>query len=71
VVFGADLGEEGPAGMAEEIDEEHGGSGQSLADGLGLPVLLEFDEEEIVAELGLGDRGRVAAAVLVMRRSWR
>ena len=36
VIFGADLGEERPVGMPEEIDEEHAGGGAGLADGLGL-----------------------------------
>jgi 2-phospho-L-lactate guanylyltransferase (CobY/MobA/RfbA family) len=30
-----------------------------------LPLLLEFDEKEVVAEPGLGDRNRVASAMLV------
>ena len=65
VIFGADLGKERPVGMPEEIDEEHAGGGEGLADGLGRPMLLELDEEEVVAQLGLGDGGRIAADVLV------
>ena len=51
VIPGADLGEERPIGALEQIDEEHPCRGGRLADGLGLPVLLEFDEEEVVPQL--------------------
>jgi hypothetical protein len=36
-----------------------------LADGFGLPVLLEFDKQEVVAQLGLIDGGRITGAKLV------
>ena len=65
VIFGLDLGKEGPIGVAEEIDEEQVGGGPRLADGLGGPLLLEFDEQEVVPQLRLGDGLRVAADVLV------
>src|ERR1017187_10343852 len=65
VVLGADLGEERPVLMPEEFDEEHAGCGQSLADGLGLPMLLELYEQEVVAQLRLGEGGWIAAQVLV------
>ena len=38
---------------------------QGLADGLGIPVLLELYKQEVVAQLGLGDGGRIATQVLV------
>ena len=65
VIFGADLGEDGPVGVAEEVDKKLATSGQRLANGFGLPLLLEFDEEEVVAHLGLGEQRRIAAEVLV------
>ena len=65
MVLGADLGKETPAGLAQEIDEAHFGGGQGLAEGLGAPMLLEFNEEEIVAQLGLGEGVRIAMAMLV------
>ena len=65
MVLGADLREQAPVGMAEKVDKEHTGGGASLADGLGLPMLLEFYEEEVLAKLRLGEGGRIAAEVLV------
>ena len=65
VIFSLDLREESPVGMPEEINEAHAGSGARLADGLGSPMFFELYEEEIVAQLGLGDGGGVAAEVLV------
>ena len=51
--------------MPEQVDKEHAGGGAGLADGLGLPMLLELYEQEVVAQLRLGDGGRIAAQVLV------
>lgn len=51
--------------MTEEVDEELAGVGKGLADGLERPVLLEFDEEKVVAKSGLGDAYRIEAKVLV------
>ena len=65
VIFGLDLREQSPVGVSEEINEEHAGGGAGLADGLGSPLFLEFDEQEVLAELGFGDGSRVAAEVLV------
>ena len=65
VIFGADLREDGPGGLAEQLDEEHFGGGQGLADGLGLPMLFEFNEQEVVAQLGLGNESGIGGAVLV------
>ena len=65
VIFGSDLGKESPVGMPEEIDEKHAGGSAGLTDGFGCPMLPEFYEEEVVAQLSLGDRGRIAAGVLV------
>ena len=65
VIFGADLGEDRPVRLAQEIDEAHFGGGEGLADGFGLPMLLEFDEEEIVAQLLLGDGGGVTGEIFV------
>ena len=55
MIVGADLGEERPVGVPEQIDEEHACGGDGLADGFGLPMLLEFDEQEVVAQLGFGE----------------
>jgi hypothetical protein len=60
-----DVGMKAQLLIPEEVDEELAGGGESLADGLGLPVLLEFDEEEVVAELGFGEEGGVEVEVLV------
>ncbi len=65
VIFGADLRKDGPGRLAEQLDKEHFGGGQSLADGLGLPMLLEFDEQEVVAQLGLGNARGITGAMLV------
>src|SRR5262249_16534982 len=65
VIFGADLGENGPVWFAEQIDKAHFSSGDGLANGLGFPVLLEFDEKEVVAQLGLGDEGGITADMFV------
>ena len=65
VIFGADLSKDAPVGFTQEIDEAHLGGGDRLSDGLGPPMLLEFDEEEVVAQLGLGEGGGVTAEMLV------
>src|SRR5258708_3604686 len=65
VIFGADLREQSPVGMLEEIYKKHPGCGQGLTDGLGRPMLLELYEEEILAQLGLRECGWIAAEVLV------
>jgi hypothetical protein len=65
VILGANLGEDRPLGVAQEIDKEHASRGPGLADGFGLPVFLEFDEKEVVAQLGLGEEGRITGAMLV------
>ena len=36
-----------------------------MADGFGFPVLLQFDEKEIFAQLGFGDRGWITIEMLV------
>ncbi len=59
VVLGADLAEDRPVGVAEEVDEELARGGERLADGVRLPVLRQFDEEEVVAQLGLGEERRI------------
>src|ERR1035441_3087478 len=65
VILGADLGEDRPVGAPEQADKEHAGGGAGLANGLGLPMLLKLYEQEVVAQLRLGDGGRIAAQVLV------
>ena len=65
VIFGADLREDRPVGMPEEIDEEHAGGGAGLANGLGRPMLLELYEQEVVAQLGLGNGRRITPAVFM------
>src|SRR5215467_8204612 len=65
VIFGADMREESPISMREEADEKHLGGGEGLADRLGPPALLELYKEEIVTQLSFGERGGVAAKVLV------
>ena len=65
MVFGSDLGKHRPVRLAEQINKIHFGRGQGLADALGFPMLLEFDKEEVVAQLGLGNGGRIAGQMLV------
>ena len=65
VIFGADLRKEGPVRFAQQLDKEHFGRGQCLPDAFGLPVLLQFDEKEILAQLGLGDGGGITGQMLV------
>ena len=65
VIFSLDLRKDSPIGMPEEFNEEHAGGGPGLADGLGCPMFLELNEEEVVAQLSFGNVGRVAAHVLV------
>src|SRR5262249_19782324 len=65
VIFGLDLREQSPVSMPEEINEEHAGGGTCLADGLRGPMFFELNEQEVVTQLSLGDRSRVAADVLV------
>ena len=65
VIFSSDLGKDSPVGMSEEVHKKHAGGGESLADGLGLPLFLELYEEEVVAQLRLGDVDRITAQVLV------
>ena len=63
MISSANLGEESPVVVVEEIDEEEASGGNGLPDGFGLPVLLEFDEEEILAQLGFGERGGIGGEV--------
>jgi hypothetical protein len=65
MILGADLGEDFPIGVFEQIDEEQAGGRPGLTDGLGLPVLLEFDVKKVVPELGLGEGGGVTTEMLV------
>src|ERR1041385_7605530 len=65
MIFGADLREESPVAMLEDVDKKHPGCGEGLTDGLGRPMLLELYEEKVVAKLGFGDRGWIATEVLV------
>src|SRR5205823_1054368 len=45
--------------------KEQAGGGEGLPDGLGLPMLLELDVQEVVAELGFGNCGWITAEILV------
>ena len=63
VIAGANLGEESPVAMVEEIDEEEAGCGDGLTDGFWLSMLLELHEEEILTELSFGERGRIGGEV--------
>ena len=65
VILGANLSKERPVGFAEQLDKEHSGRGQCLPDALGFPVLLQFDEKEIFAQLGFGDCGCITIEMLV------
>jgi hypothetical protein len=65
MILGADLGEDRPVGVAEQIEEEQARGGEALTDGLWLPVLGEFDEDEVVAQLILGKEGGIAGEVIV------
>ena len=63
VITSANLGEEGPIVVVEEIDEEEAGGRNGLAEGFWLPALLELYEEEILAQLGFAERGRIGGEV--------
>lgn len=65
VIAGADLGEERPIRAGQQIDEEHVRRGQGLTDGFGLPMLFALHEQEVIAQLGFGDRCGIAAQLLV------
>ena len=65
VIFDPKLGEDAPVGVAEQIDEEQADGSPGLTEGFGLPVFLEFDEEEVVAELGLSEQCGIASEVFV------
>ena len=65
VIFSLDLREHSPIGMPIEINEEQACGGAGLTDGLGCPMFFELYEEEVLSQLSLGERGRVAAEVLV------
>ncbi len=43
----------------------------ALAAGFGFRMLVELDEEEVVAELGFGDVNGIGGEVLVDEWSWR
>jgi len=65
VILGANLREDRPIRFAQQFDKEDPGRGQCLADAFGFPVLLQFDEEKIFAQLGFGDRGWITTEMLV------
>lgn len=65
MVFGADLREDQPVGVPQLVDEEHACRSAGLVNGLGLPMLAQLDHEEVVAQLGLGERKRIGAEMLV------
>ena len=65
VILGANLREDGPVRFAQQFDKEHSGRGQCLPDAFGFPVLLQFNEEEIFAQLGFGDGGGITIEMLV------
>ena len=65
VILGADLGEDLPVGVAEQVDEELATSSQRLTDRFGLLLFVEFNEEEVVAQLGLSELGWITGKVLV------
>jgi len=59
------LGKERPVGFAQQFDKEHFGRGHCLPDAFGLPVLVQFDEQEVFAQLGFGERGWITMEMLV------
>jgi hypothetical protein len=65
MILGADLGEDLPVAVAELIEEKHPGGGQGLADGFGVPLFLEFDEEEVVAQLVFGEGGGIGGEMFL------
>lgn len=65
VILSADLSKDAPVRFTQQIDEAHFGGGDGLPDGFGPPMLLEFDEEKVVAQLGLGEGGGIASEMLV------
>ena len=65
VILGADLAQDRPVSVAQEIDEELATGRLGLAGGFGLPLLFQLDEQEVVADLGLGELGRIDGEVFV------
>ena len=65
VILGADLGEDAPQGALEQLDKEELRAGQRLADRLWLPVLVELDVKQVVAQMRFLQGGRIAVEVLV------
>lgn len=65
VILGADLPKDGPVGVPQQVFKELTRSSDGLADGFGLPTLSKFDEQEVVAQSGLGELGGIAGEVLV------
>lgn len=64
-VGGADLRKKPPLLAARHLGEEESCAGNGLQDGGGLPVPAGFDVQNVVAELVLGEAGRVAAKMFV------
>ena len=67
VILGADLGEDAPQGALEQLDKEEFCAGQRLADRLWLPVFVELDVKQVVAQMRFLQGGRVALEVLVQQ----
>ena len=65
VILGADLGEDAPQGALEQLDKVELRAGQRLADRLWLPVLLELDVKQVVAQMRFLQGGWIALEVLV------
>jgi hypothetical protein len=63
--YGPDLREHAPIVVTEHVDEEDPGGSDGLTNGFGLPFLLDFDVKEVVADLVLDQRRRVALEILV------
>ena len=71
VILGANLRKDRPVRFAQQLDKEHFGRGQCLPDAFGFPVLLQFDEKEVFAQLGFGDGGWITTEILVNEPRWR
>ncbi len=63
-VLGLNLRKDAPVVVTEHVDEEELGNGDSLTDGLRHPMLDGLDMEDVVAELGFGERSWIAPEMI-------
>ncbi len=65
LVLGADLGEDFPRLAFQHADKEELGRSGGQAEGFRLPAFDGLNVQDVVAQLGLGDGGRIAPTELV------